>query len=190
MIDVLICPLYTFNLRSCCLQSIFTNNCYSERVLNETKKEKNDFIYSKMARDEKKMWNFFCIKIEKWNVPDDNVVSVLETAVADDVDDDDDDDVSAWIHGGPCIIEPSGGWSHWSKASLACCCWWWWWIVGFFIWVLVGDSVSCCSSFPLVVVADSLIFDVEFSVFNFDKPLLRWCRGDNVATVFGGGGLK
>jgi len=132
------------------------------------------------------------MKIEQWNVPDDNVVSVLETAVADEVDDDD-DDVSAWIHGGPCIIEPGGGWSHWSKASLACCCccwWWWWWIVGFFIWVLVGDSVSCCSSFPLVVVADSLVFDVEFSVFNFDKPLLRWCRGDNVATVFGGGGLK
>ena len=39
-------------------------------------------------------------------IPDDNVVSLLKPAVADDVDN---DDVSASTHGGPCIIEPRGG---------------------------------------------------------------------------------
>ncbi len=172
MIDDLICPSYTFNLQSFRLQPIFTNNCHPKKVLNETKKRKR-----------------------KMNIPDDNVVSLFETAVADevvDVDDDDDDDVSAWIHSGLCIIEPGGGWSHWSKAraSLTCCCCCC--IVGFFIWVFDGDIIWCWSSFPLDIVDgdDNLRFDVEFSVFNFDKPLLRWCRGDSVATVFGGGWLK
>jgi hypothetical protein len=45
------------------------------------------------------------------SIPDDNVVSLFKPGVADEVvdDDDDDDDVSACVHGGPCIIEPSGG---------------------------------------------------------------------------------
>ncbi len=114
------------------------------------------------------------------NIPDDNIVSLLKSPAEDE-----EVDVSACKHGGPCIIEPSGGWSHWSKpsASFTCC------IVGFFIWESVDDC--CWSIFPLIVVdnEDSLRFDIEFSVFNFDKPLPRRCLGKLVATVFGGGWL-
>ncbi len=172
-IDDLICPSYTFNLQSFRLQPIFTNNCHPKTVLNETKR--------------------------KMNIPDDNVVSLFEPAAADEevLDDDDDDAVSACIHGGPCIIEPSGGWSHWSKARASltcdcccCCCCCDGWIIGFFIWAFDGDIICCWSSFPFVDGVDNFRFAVEFSVFNFDKPLLRWCRGDSVATVFGGGWLK
>ena len=135
------------------------------------------------------------------DLPDDNVVSLFEPAVAvevlaDEEDDDVDDVVSACVHGGPCIIEPSGGWSHWSKAraSFACCCCCEGCITGFFIGVFDGDTICCCwSSLPFGIALDdnnSLWLPVIFSVFNFDKPLLRWCRGDNVATVFGGGWLK
>jgi hypothetical protein len=83
-IDDLICPSYTFNLRSFRLQPIFTNNCHPK-----TKRK------------------------EKMNIPDDNVVSLFEPVVADedvvDEDEDDEDVVSACIHGGPWIIEPNGG---------------------------------------------------------------------------------
>jgi hypothetical protein len=134
------------------------------------------------------------------NVPDESVVSYFKPDVANELDDDDDDVdadddaddnlLSAWIHGGPCITEPNGGWSHWSNAnaSLACCCWW----LVFFIGVLGDDNACCWLSLPLAVLdgGDSFVVDDEFSVLSLDKPLARWFRGESVATALGGGWLK
>ncbi len=105
------------------------------------------------------------------------MVSLFKSFTADE-----DVDVSACKHGGPCIKEPSGGWSHWSKpnASLD---------IGFFSWQSFDDC--CWSIFPLIAVddEDNLRVDPEFSVFNFDDPFPRRCLGKLVATVFGGGWL-
>lgn len=114
---------------------------------------------------------FFCCwdgrKEEKIWIPDDKVVSLLRSLIVDDLSD--------WIQGGPCINDPMGGWSHWSNSLDSFSC-----ERDFFIW----ESES------VVLVGWGMENDVrEFSVFNFDEPFPRKCRGKFVATAFGGGWL-